>query len=33
MEKIDLKKKLKALYYPTAKEVTLIDLQDEFYHD
>jgi len=26
MEKIDLKKKLKALYNPTAKEVTLIDL-------
>ena len=26
MEKIDLKKKLKALYNPTAKEVTLIDI-------
>ena len=26
MEKIDLKKQLKAFYNPTAKEVTLIDV-------
>jgi len=34
MEKIDLKKELKAFYNPTAKDVTLIDVpEDEFHND